>query len=211
MTEFPELQQALVTAAGRRRRAPRLARPLVVAVACAAIGVAVIAIAEQPNDERVAAPPIDPLDHYAVFQRPEIRADEPPSAVSGTPGLTIEQSRIVAISDPWRVYLVAGTLDSRRTLCVFAVIGDRARFGCDPAGSVHGYGFPPSEGEPGGVVAAVPDGIRETEITWRDQAPVHAPVRDNAVLAPVDRWPGGPGTITWAGGDVPLKSGPSAP
>ncbi len=208
MIEFPELQQALVEAAGqRRRRPPQLVRPvLIAAAACAIVVVAMLVITRQPNDERTAAPAPDPLEAYAVFQRAEIRADEPPSAVTGMPGLHVEQARVVAISDPWRVYLVAGTLDGRRTLCAFAVIDQRARFGCDPAGSVHGYGFPPSDGEPGGIVATVPDGVHEVEIAFRGQAPVYAPVRDNAVLAPLDRWPASPATITWDGGEVALKS-----
>ncbi len=206
MTEFPELQQALVHAAGRRRRrAPRLARPLIVAVACAAIVAAALTITRQPSDERTAAPAANAIDHYAVFQRPATAADEPPSAVTGMPGLDVEQARFVEHSGPWRVYLVAGTLDQRDVLCAFAVIGERARFGCDPAGAVHAYGFPPGDGEPGGVVATVPDGVSQLEIGF-DGESFGTSVSDNAALVRIDPWPAGPGTITWDGGEARLKS-----
>ena len=58
MIEFPELQQALVEAAGRRRRrAPQLVRPvLIAAAACAVAVVAVLVLTRPPNDERTAAP-----------------------------------------------------------------------------------------------------------------------------------------------------------
>jgi hypothetical protein len=205
VTEFPELQQALVHAAGHRR-APRLARPLVVAVACAAIAAAVLLIAREPgNDERAAAPPADPLTKYAVFQRAATKADDLPSAVSGMPGLDIDQARLAERSGPWRIYLVSGTLDGRPSLCAFAVIGQRARFGCDPAGSVHGYGFPPGDGEPGGIVVVVPDGIAQIEVAF-DGESFGTSVGRNAALIRVDPWPGGAGTITWDGGEAPLKS-----
>jgi hypothetical protein len=208
MTEFPELQHALVAAAGRRRRrAPRLARPLIVAVACAAIAVAVVlTIARDSSDERTAAPPPRTADMYAVFQRPATDADEPPSAVSGMPGLRIDEARLVHRGGPWRTYLVAGTLDGRNVMCAFVVVSDRSRFSCDPPGAVHGTGFPPGDGEPGGVVVTVPDGIDEIEIGFSGRAPLRAPVRDNVVLAPLNPWPAGPGTITWAGGEAALKS-----
>jgi hypothetical protein len=205
VTEFPELQQALVAAAGRRRRAPRLARPLIVAIACAAIAVAVVAIARQPNDERSAAPAADPLESYAVFQRPATRGDAVPGAVSSMPSLRIDEARLVKRSGPWRIYLVAGTLDQREVLCAFAVMHEHARYGCDPAGTVHGYGFPPGDGEPGVLVATVPDGIDEVEIDFPSGTAVDA-VEENAAFVQLDHWPAGRGTIKWDGGEVALKS-----
>jgi hypothetical protein len=215
VTEFPELQQALVHAAGRRRRAPRLARPLIVAVACAAIAAAALTITRAPkDDERAAAPPADPLAAYTIFQQPATDADEPPSAVTSMPGLRIDQARLAESNGPWRLYLVAGALDGRETLCAFAVVGERARFGCDPAGAVHGYAFAWKDGDPGGVVAVVPDGIDLVAIGFPGRSALQAPVRHNTVLAWLKPWPEGAGTIAWtdAAGtrhDEPLKSGPA--
>jgi hypothetical protein len=207
MTEFPDLQQALVMAAGRRgRRAPRVVRPLLIVAACAAAVVTILALTRSPQDERTAAPPPRTTDAYAVFQRPATDADEPSSAVTGMPGLRVDETRLVHRGGPWRLYLVAGTLDQREVLCAFAVVHDRALYSCDAPGAVHGSGFPPGDGDPGAVVVTVPDGIDEIEIGFRGRSPLHAPVRDNAVFAPLNPWPAGPGTITWAGGEAPLKS-----
>jgi hypothetical protein len=218
VTEFPELQHALV-AGGRRRygRAPRAWRltraALVAAAVCAAV-VAIVVLTRAPDDERTAAPPAaDLLTHdYGVFRRPATDADEPPTSVTGMPGLGVEQARLVARNGQWRVYLVAGTLDGRRTLCAFAVVADRSRFGCDAPGSVHGYGFRAADGDPGAVVAVVPDGVEKLAIEF-DGETFTTPVQDNAASVRPSPWPQGDGTIAWtdAGGtrhQEPLKSGP---
>jgi hypothetical protein len=206
VTEFPELQQALVAAARHRRRRVRsVVRPVLIAAAAAAAVIAIVTVAHAPNDEHAAAPPPPTTDRYAVFGRPATKADGLPNAVAGMPGLHVEQARLAARSAPWRVYLVAGTLDQRAVVCAFAVIGDRARYGCDPAGTVHAYAFPPGDGEPGGIVATVPDGIDELEVTF-DSAGSGATVTDNAVLIPLDEWPTGHGIVTWKGGEAPLKT-----
>jgi hypothetical protein len=70
---------------------------------------------------------------------------------------------------------------------------------------VHGYGFP-ADGDPGGVVVTAPDGVHDVRIEYRGRAPLQAPVRDNAALIPVDDLPAGPATITWDGGEAPLKT-----
>jgi len=152
-----------------------------------------------------SSPPADPLARYGVFQRPATDADQPPSAVTSMPGLRIDEARMVARSAPWRVYLVAGALDQREVLCAFAVVRDRALYGCDPAGTVHAYGFPPGDGDPGAIVATVPDGIGELDFAF-ESAGFGSTVTDNAVLIPVDEWPAGHGTIKWKGGEAPLKS-----
>lgn len=210
MIEFPELQQALVHAASRRRRAPRFTRPLVVAVACAAIAAAVLTITHQPNDERAASPAPDPLSAYAVFKHAATAADGLPSSVDGMPGLGVEQARLAERSGPWRVYLVAGTLDGRPSLCAFAVIGDRARYGCDPAGTVHAYPFPEADGEPGGVIATVPDGVEKVEFGFPGET-FTTPVENNLALARLSPWPQGAGTIGWTDSagvhhEKPMKS-----
>jgi hypothetical protein len=205
VTEFPELQQALVHAAGRRRRATRLARPLVVAVACAAIVAAALVIARQPSDERTATPPVPPTASYAVFQRAATNADEPPSAVTSMPGLRIDEARLAQRIGPWRLYLVAGTLDQREVLCAFVVIHERSRYGCDPAGTVHGYGFPPGDGDPGVIAATLPDGIDQVDFQYGSER-LGVGVTDNAALLLPDPWPAGRGTIVWSGGAVPMKS-----
>jgi hypothetical protein len=216
VTEFPELQHALVVA-GRRRygRAPRAWRAarvaLVAAAVCAAV-VAIVAVTRAPEQERTAAPPADRLTQdYGVFRRAATKADEPPTSVTGMPGLGVEQARLADRSGPWRLYLIAGTLDGRHTLCAFAMVADRARFGCDDPGSVHGYAFAEADGDPGGVVAVVPDGVDEVTVAFGGET-ITAPVHDNAAL--VRTAPAGPGTITWADAagashTAPLRSGPA--
>lgn len=198
MIEFPELQQALVEAAGhRRRRAPQLVRPVLIAAAACAVAVAaVLVITRPPNDERTAAPAPDPLAAYAVFKHTATAADDLPSQVAGMPGLSVDQARLAERSGPWRVYLVSGTLDGRPSLCAFAVIGDRARFGCDAAGTVRAYGFPEADGEPGGVIATVPDGIEKVEFGFPGET-FTAPVEHNLALVRLSPWPQGAGTIGW--------------
>jgi hypothetical protein len=145
-----------------------------------------------------------------VFHQAATAADEPPSAVTGMPGLKIAQARLAAHRGPWRVYLVAGTLDGRRSLCVFAVVHDRSRFGCDPPGTARGYGFPEADGEPGAVAATVPDGVDEVTFEFR-RGIVLVAVENNTAFARQDPWPEGPETITWtdrAGErhEAPIKS-----
>jgi hypothetical protein len=206
MTEFPELQQALVHAAGRRRRSPRRARPLIVAVACAAIAaVVVLTIARESSDERTASPPPPPTASYSLFQRPATRADELPAAVSGMPGLRVDDARLAQRIKASRLYLVTGTLDQRDVLCAFLVVNDRARFGCDPAGTVRGYGFPPGDGEAGAIVATVPDGIDAVDFAFGSER-FGAAVSGNAVLLLPEPWPTGRGTASWDGGEAPLKA-----
>jgi hypothetical protein len=217
VTEFPELQHALVVA-GRRRygrapRARRLTRVVLVAAAVCAAVVLVVAITRAPGEqERTAAPARDVAHDYAVFRRAPTKADEPSSAVTGMPGLRVDEARLAERSGPWRLYLVAGALDGREAVCVFAVVGDRARFGCDDAGSVQGYGFRPVDGDPGGVVAVVPDGVDEVAVGFDGEA-FTAPVHDNAALVRLSPWPRGDGTIAWtdaagAHQQAPLKTGP---
>jgi hypothetical protein len=211
--EFPELQQALVEAAGnRRRRAPQLVRPVLIAAAACAIAIAAVLLIRAPADEEhVAAPAADPFTRYDVFRHPVRAADAPPSSVDGMPGLRADEVRLVEHNGPWRVYLVAGALDGRQSLCAFAVISERARFGCDAPGTVHAFAFPEADGDPGAVIVTVPDGIDEVEIGFPGRSALHAPVRDNAVLAPLNPWPEGTGTIAWDEGGVhheqPLPQG----
>lgn len=219
MTEFPELQQALV-AAGHRHYGPaprawRATRVALVAAAVCAVVVLAIALVRAPGDtEHAAAPAGDPLAQYAVFARAATDADEPPSAVTGMPGLRVDEARLAERSGPWRLYLVAGALDGRESLCAFAVIGDRARFACDAPGAVHGYAFAEADGEPGGVVAVVPDGASEVAVRFSGET-FTSPVHDNAALVRLTPLPQGAGTIAWtdAAGErhtAPLKSGPAA-
>ena len=213
MIEFPELQQALVEAAThRRRRAPQFVRPVLIAATACAIAAAVLAITRQPNDERSANPAPDPLAAYAVFKHAATPKDGLPASVAGMPGLIVEQARLAERSGPWRVYLVSGTLESRPSLCAFAVIGDRARYGCDPAGTVHAYPFPEADGEPGGVVATVPDGVEKVEFGFPGET-FTTPVENNLALVRLSPWPQGAGTIGWTDSagvhhEKPMKSHP---
>jgi hypothetical protein len=189
----------------------------VVAAAVCAAAMAIVLLTRAPDDERAAAPPAaDPITHdYGVFRRPATDVDELPSAVAGMPGLGVAQARLVERNGPWRVYLVAATLDGREKLCAFAVVADRARFGCDAPGSVHGYLFAQGDGDPGGIVAVVPDGVDHLEIDAPDGV-FTVPVHDNAarVRVRVTASPPSGGTIAWtdAAGtrhETPLKSGPT--
>jgi hypothetical protein len=194
-----------VHAAGRRR-SRRLARPLIVAVACAAIAAAVVlTIARESGDERSAAPPAQPAPTYSLFQRPATPADGLPSSVSGMPGLRVDDARLAQRIRAYRLYLVTGTLDQRDVLCAFLVHNDQARYACVPAGTVHGYGFPPGDGDPGAIVATVPDGIDAADFAFGSER-FGAAVSGNAVLLLPEPWPTGPGTVTWDGGETPLKS-----
>jgi hypothetical protein len=124
MTDFPELQHALVDAARRRHgRAPRtwrLMRPVAVAAVCAAAAIAVITIAGTPADDRDVNPPAagaepTPVQQdFAVFRRPKTGADELPEAKTvmqrrwknGTK-LTPEATRKVVDDGKWQVFLTA--------------------------------------------------------------------------------------------------------
>jgi hypothetical protein len=88
MSDFPELQHALVDAArhryGRAPRAWRVMRPVAVAAVCAAATVAVITVAGTPADDRQVNPPaarpeLTPVERdFEVFRRPKTAADELP-------------------------------------------------------------------------------------------------------------------------------------
>jgi hypothetical protein len=215
VTEFPELQQALVVAArrryGRAARTWRFARPALVAAAVAAAVIAVLAITRAPDEERTASPSIAaaaPLTRdYSVFRRPATDVDRLPQGMAafGSIRLDDDQTRRVVKDGKWSVYLAGGTMDGRDALC--ALVDDRSggvRYGCayrdvKTEGGLKPYPFPPGEGQAGAIAAVAQDGIDELLVTYADHSTVHVPVHDNvAFYAPGDRWPE---SIAWDGID----------
>jgi hypothetical protein len=138
VTQFPELQQALVDA-GRRRygRAPRtwrVLRPVLVAAACAAVaGLVVLLAGTHAPDERVPSPAATPAPDaleraYAVFSRPATEADTLPDAAGflrymvsrdDRADFDPSQARLVLHDGRLKVYLVPVPLMGRPAVCAF--------------------------------------------------------------------------------------------
>ena len=147
MTEFPELQQALVDAARRRHgRAPRtwrLVRPVLVTGACAAAVAAVLMLSTSaPDDEQPAAPAVTPADppaapgvttgdpleqYYGVFRRPASDADALPNVqdirngLGGRDGAAFDptKARLVVEDGALQVFVAGAQMQGRPSICVF--------------------------------------------------------------------------------------------
>jgi hypothetical protein len=136
MSDFPELQHALVDAARRRHgRAPRtwrLMRPVAVAAVCAVAAVAVITLAGTPADDRNVNPPaagVEPTafeKDFAVFRRPRTAADRLPHAKAVIKDWTARQdgdtfdpetSRRVADDGHWQVFLMTARVSGVPAVC----------------------------------------------------------------------------------------------
>jgi hypothetical protein len=143
MSDFPELQNALVDAARRRHgRAPRtwrLVRPVAVAAAVAAAAAGVLIVAGNPADDRGVNPPaaagLTPLEQdFAVFRRPQTAVDELPDVKAveqgwrlGDTTLTPETSRLVVDDEHWKVYLSAARWLDGPAVCAIAFYDGRLR------------------------------------------------------------------------------------
>lgn len=237
MTVFPELQDELVRAARRRHgrtpRAWRIARPVLVAAACAAAIAAIVLIARHDSavDERPAParPNPDAIESaYGVLRRSAVPADVLPDRRVFERDFLLKdetfdpaRTRLAAQDGPWRVFVVPATLERRPALCTLVVADDRARRGACavpgqpisagpdvPAvsgGGVQGYMFDAADGLPGAVVAVAADGIEHVNLTFRDGTKQQVAVRDNVALYTLlDRVPR---TITWSDPDGVEYSG----
>jgi hypothetical protein len=214
VTEFPELQQALVGAArrryGRAPRAWRLARPVLIAAACAAAVVAVILLAGTHAPEKHSVAPTvgtaDTLEaKYGVFRRPATDADRLPDVEEFKRYWLVRddratfdpaQTRLVAQDGNTQVFLVGITMDGREALCgVVYGTSEVGTGGCSVIASPIGRDvFAAVVGVPAGaqgatILAAVPDGVDEVIVIFDDHSTEHVAVRDNAVYATFDRWP----------------------
>ena len=141
MTEFPELQQALVDAArrrhGRASRTWRLARPVLVTGACAAAVVVAVLMLSMgaPDDEQPAAPAVatgGPLEqlleqHYGVFRRPATDADVLPdpqdvrNSLGGADAAAFDptDARLAVVDGALQGFVVGATMNGKPSTCMF--------------------------------------------------------------------------------------------
>jgi hypothetical protein len=209
MTDFPELQHALVDAAreryGRRRRLPRLALRLVpVAAACAVIAAVVLVVANGAGDPEQPAPPAgapaEQLERaFAIFRRPARPADALPlegkqlerfASGRGRAQMDVGRARLAYDEGARRLYLIPAEIDGRAAVCASLFRGAReVSWHCGPFGSdgVVATVIPARFGEPNTVLGAAADGVKEIfafaegNFGWE--------VRNNGVLLRVDRYP----------------------
>jgi hypothetical protein len=217
MTDFPELQHALVDAA-RRRHAPRRRawRVLRVAVpAAAAVALIAVLAGERTSDERPATPsptpaatlaPIDPLSrNYEVFRRPSARTDALPGkpvTPPDEPGTTIEnRPRLLFERGDSRFYAVqASRRDASPLVCVLQFVGDVQEAGsCNPVVENPALGgtvtwVPVLLDGAAAIAALAADDISELEVEFPDGTSERHPFAGGAVLVPADPWPSG---LTW--------------
>ena len=215
MTEFPELQQALVDAARRRHgRAPRtwrLVRPVLVTGACAAAVAAVLMLSTSaPDDEQPAAPAVaagDPLEqYYDVFRRPATDADALPNVedirtgLGGRDGAAFDptKARLLVEDGALQVFVAGASMQGLPSICVFLFEDRRTdRSACILIGpqyepsdwEVTGGSWPMRGGDGELFVAAVADGVDEVVLTFADDSTQRLAVRDNAVYARLGRRP----------------------
>jgi hypothetical protein len=171
VTEFGELQHALVDAArhryGRAARSRRIARPVLVAAACAAIVATVVVLAgTRAPDERVPTPAVTPTPTeleraFAVFSRPPTEADTLPDVESFSKYMIgradradfdPRQARLVVHDGDLRVFLAPVPMDGRPAVCAFVAVNGKfaAAGGC----GVLDYGpvAPTFDGDPDDVM-----------------------------------------------------------
>jgi hypothetical protein len=224
VTDFPELQQALVDA-GHRRYAPRRRawRVLRVAVPAATV-VALIAVlnGDRPSDERPAAPsptpvatlePTDALSRkYEVFRRPPTSADVLP----GEPFEPLDERstrvdpdrvRLLFERGDNRIYAVAATRGDGPGVCVLQFVGDmRGEGACtdinDPVLGGTVTWLPVLLDGETAIAALAADDIGEFEVEFADGTVERPTLSDGAVLVPAEPWPTGLAWRTRAGGAV---------
>jgi hypothetical protein len=198
--QFPELQDALVDAA-HRRRAPRRARRLVraavpVAAAAAALA-AVFWAAGAPDDEQPVQPAATPNaleSTLAVFRRPATSADALPRGVVSTsqsPRLDPERVRLVFERGERRGYVVAATIDGRPNTCLYVFRGEQEEgASCGdvtprgPGSVMYSVSAPPLA-----VAAVAADGVDELELRFPDGSRERHRFADNGLYVPLDEAP----------------------
>jgi hypothetical protein len=222
--DFPELQQALVDAAGRRyaprRRAWRIVR--VAVPAAAVLALIVVLTGDRPSDERPATPsptpvatlePTDALSrNYEVFRRPPTSADVLPGEPfvpldARTTRVDPDRVRLLFERGDNRIYAVAATRTDRPGVCVLQFVGDaRGEGACtdvnDPVlgGTVTWLPLL-IDGSPA-IAALAGDDISEFEVEFADGTSERPTLSDGAVLVPGEPWPTGLAWRTSAGGSA---------
>jgi hypothetical protein len=220
VTEFPELQHALVDAAGRyhapRRRALRLVRAAVpVAAATAAIAVGVVLVAgDDPGGEQAVPPvatvePTDALSRtFELYRRPATADDKLPLTgerleqfrrpdPTASARLDTERVRLLSADGDRRLYVIAATIQERPGACLVVFSGELQENGaCSPIGPRGDMSllylplYDPSA--PAGVIAAIAaDGVEEMELRFSDGSSERRRFDGNVVYARLDRWPSG--------------------
>jgi hypothetical protein len=210
MTDFPELQSALVDAAreryGRRVRIPRFPRRLVpIAAACAVAAAIAIVVATRPADREQAAPPATPpaeqLERsFEIFRRPATPADALPltgkrlerfASGRGDAKMDVGTSRLAYKENTHRLYLIEAEIDGRPAVCTSWFRGDLELSGfCGPlddTGVVYTV-VPARFGEPNTVLGAAVDGVKLVSAI-SDRAHFGWEVQNNGVLLRVDHFP----------------------
>jgi hypothetical protein len=203
--QFPELHDALVDAA-HRRRSPRRARRLVraaVPVAAAAAAIAAVAwVAGAPDDEQAVQPAATPdalESTLAVFRRPATSADAlPPGVVttSQSPRLDPERVRLVFERGGRRGYVVAATIDGRPNTCLYVFHGEQEEgASCGdvtprgPGSVMYSVSAPPLA-----VAAVAADGVDELELRFPDGSLQRHRFADNGLYVQLEA---APVTVSW--------------
>lgn len=233
MTVLPDLEHALVAAAGRRRRPP--VRALAVATAIAVAASIAIALASgrlidapKPKASTAGAerPVVPPTPEgrrarlartYSVFSRPRSRADRIPDSTAGprrsrlSRDVTVDlsQSRRLAVLDGVRAYAAPGVVGGRLAICEFTVLRSAAGGGgCsnfNPAAAARRPLSSRTTVRPGSVYfALLPDSVDSVTLVLRQGGQrITTPVKDNAVLF---RPPSGARSLEWRLSDGSLKT-----
>jgi hypothetical protein len=201
MSDFPELQHALVGAARRRygRRAwTRRLRPLVpVTAAVAVAATAAFFLVGRPADERSATPSAsEALERwYPVFRGPAGERDALPlsgqaldrfAVGPGGAQLDVSTTRLAAEDGRQRVYLVAARMLGAEAVCAALFRdGEETSTACRPIAGSHWLvaAVPADSGEPPTVFGAVPGDIDVLSVgTARGGYSTLPPIRTNGAL-----------------------------
>jgi hypothetical protein len=206
VTQFPELHDALVEAAGRyhapRRRTWRIVRLAVPAVAVAAAVLAILLALPRSPDTEQAAPPAKPVvrleQRFEVFRRPRTAADRLPGDTLA-PRLHPKQARLVAQLGIYKVFLVPAGSNS---VCAVEFSGELEQGSeCGPVASAVDNRTLMARFGPDYVWYAFPDGVHDVQLTRSDGTLVRPEVRDNGIIVKVSE---APYSVTWVAADGEL-------
>jgi hypothetical protein len=203
VTQFPELQDALVEAAGRyhtpRRRtwrAVRLAVPAVAVALAAALAILVALPRSSPDTEKPApgATRADAFERqFSVFRRLRTAADAIPASfhISAIP-LQRDRGRLLGRDGDLRLFLVPTT---RGGVCPLAFVGGRFHAGTCVS-LAEATDAPMGDYGRGGTVAWVlGDELADMRLSLVDGSVLHTRISGNAVILR----PGAPAlSISWA-------------
>jgi hypothetical protein len=201
--EFPELQAALVDAAGRRyarRRAWRPAARLILIGAAIAAVIALFVVVGRPTDvEQTVAPPKPRVtlgERFEVFRRAQTPADRLPAGGDTLGGLKTrpERTRRVARQGAYEAFLVP-TRDGQ--VCLADYMHGRSEGAvCASAGALADETNPLGQFGPDWVVYALPDGVHDVRVVLADGTLVHPRMQSNAFALRVVQ---APYSVSWVG------------